>query len=104
MVEVEGLLVEAHQEIDRVALRVDLVDADPHLVHARPALDLGRIGPEREGPVTRACGAGGEDVSPGDHALAGLAGETNGYVLTNQYRRKRAGLRMMPPEDRDPDG
>ena len=47
VVKVESLLVEAHQEVDRVALRMDLVHADPHLIHAGPALDLGGIGPDR---------------------------------------------------------
>ena len=50
MVEVERLLVEAHQQVDRVALRVHLVDAHAHLVHAGAALDLGRIGPEGDAP------------------------------------------------------
>jgi hypothetical protein len=84
VVEVEGLLVEADQQVDGIALREHGLNPDPHLIHARTALDLGRVGAEGQCPVAGARRPRGEDVAARDHAFSGLAGEAYRYVIPDQ--------------------
>ncbi len=84
VVEVEGLLVEADQQVHHVALREHGLDTDPHLVHARAALDLSRVRAEGQRPVAGARRPRREDVATRDHAFAGLAGEAYRYVIPDQ--------------------
>ena len=61
-VEVPGLLVEADEEVDQLAVAVDPLVAHADLVHAGAALDLGGVGAEGLGPVPAAGRGLGEDV------------------------------------------
>ena len=85
-VEVPGLLVEADQQVHVLAVAVDPLLAHAHLVHARAALDLGRVGAERLGPVPAARRGLGEDVPRGDDPLTGLPGKPDHHALSCQVR------------------
>ena len=79
-VEVPGLLVEADEEVDVLAVAVDPLVAHADLVHARAALDLGGVGAEGLGPVPPPGRGLGEDVARGDDPLAGLPGKPDHHA------------------------
>ena len=94
-VQVPGLLVEADQQVDALAVAVDALVAHAYLVHARPALDLGRVGAERLRPVPAPRGRLREDVPGRDDPLAGLAGKPDHHALSYPHA-------VLPDLDRVP--
>jgi hypothetical protein len=86
-VKLVGVLVKGDENIAAVAQRVDRLVGDADLKPSVPALNLGRVGAEREGAKAYAGGGGGEILAGADDAAdGGVAADSDDEIVSCQGR------------------